>query len=149
MNRRQVVDLLAFLCLSLPLVQGCARNPLDRQAVSGSVAFETKPLDQGLIQFCPVQQHGGLLVGARIVNGRYEIRCDKGLPPGEYVVRISAAVAAPKASPKDQSAHAWSEPLKERIPSKYNLTSGLKVEVKTGTNNVFDFALDGPSAKSR
>jgi hypothetical protein len=40
-----------------------------------------------------------------------------------------------------------SKPLQERIPAKYNATSELTVEVKTGGENVFDFALNGQPGK--
>jgi hypothetical protein len=92
--------LLIALCLPLPLFVGCHDNPLDRQAVSGRVTFDSRPLDHGSIQLCPELAQGGIFAGALIVDGKYNVLCDKGLPPGKYKVEISAAIPGSNAAPK-------------------------------------------------
>ena len=144
MHYRQNI-VLVVLCLPVPLLVGCGRgNSLDRQAVSGQVTLDSKPLDRGSIQFCPELAQGGIFAGTLIVDGKYDVPGDKGLPPGKYKVRISAAQPdTPPTSPKSQSGFATSSPppLRERLPAHYNANTTLTVEVKAGGGNVFDFAL--------
>lgn len=149
----RVFKLFVLLCLLPPL--GCGGNPLDRQAVSGKVVLDSKPLDHGSIQFCPERTQRGIFAGALIVNGKYEVPGSKGLPPGKYTVRISAAIPGSNAAPKGPPGMSMSKPLQERIPAQYNAESRLTVEVKSGGGNAFDFALKtqpgsqyGPSIES-
>ncbi len=137
--------LLLLLCLSMPALLGCNRNPLDRQAVSGRVTLDGKPLDQGTIQFCPKVAQGGIFAGGLVVDGTYEIPLAKGLPPGAYTVRISAAIPGTFAPVQGPPGPSMSRPLMERIPPKYNSNSELTAEVKSEGGNVFDFTLSGQS----
>ena len=72
---------------------GCGPdNPLDRQAISGMVTFDGKPLPHGSISFEP-SQSGGVTSGATVTNGQYDIVAHKGLPSGRYLVRINASMS--------------------------------------------------------
>jgi hypothetical protein len=142
MHRHHYI-VLAVLYLSLPLFNGCGRgNPLNLQAISGCVNLDSKPLDHGSIQFCPDREQGGRFAGSLIVDGKYDVPGDKGLLPGKYTVRISAAEPGSNTAPNSLPGQSMSKPLKERIPAQYNAKSNLTVEVKTGGGNVFDFALN-------
>lgn len=138
---RMAMLLMVLACL------GCgAGNSLDLQAVSGSVTFDGKPLEQGSIQFVPQDNATGLLSGALITAGTYSIPQDKGLPPGKYTVRISSADRssnAPASPPGMES----SVPAKERIPARYNAESQLTAEVTAGGDNTFDFPLTNAATK--
>jgi len=95
-------------CLGLAVIVGVtvfgcgSRNPLGRRAFSGRVTLAGKPLDQGTISFEP-QQQPGFAGGAVILDGRYEVPAEKGLPPGKYLVRIysteGGGVTQPAAGP--------------------------------------------------
>lgn len=126
----------------LPACAGCNRgNGLDLQEISGNVSWNSQPLDNGTIQFSPVATDG-LAGGSVIAEGKYLIPRQKGLPPGKYAVRISAA--DPKSGVPRSSAHApgdESPPLKELLPERYNSKSELSVEVKSGGGNTFNFEL--------
>ena len=138
-NRLVLVSVAVALLL---LGDGCNRGKtLDRQAVSGHVSLNSQPLDQGSIQFSPVDKEG-IAGGVSIADGAYQIPKAKGLPPGKYTVRISAAIPGSNAAPKRKSVTGMSPPpLQERIPEQYNSKSQLAAEVESGGANVFDFDL--------
>lgn len=119
---------------------GVSGDGLNRQAVSGTITMEGSPLAAGTIQFLPdggdpAKAIGG---GAPITGGAYEIAADSGLPPGKYIVTISAPAGGADAGGGPGSGAALP---KETIPEKYNTASTLKAEVKAGASNTFDFQL--------
>lgn len=122
------------LCMS----GGCS-DPLNRQEVTGQVTLKGQPLDEGVINFAPVdsQSTGD---GAQITNGKYRIPRDKGLSPGKYKVTIYAGdgrsgvgTASPDAPAEKAKAG------RERVPAEYNRNSTVVKEVKSGERNNFDF----------
>jgi len=121
---------LSFLLFSsLVLVAGCGEpNPLGRRAIHGKVTFEGKDVDYGAITFQPDAPQHGVSSGAMIENGKYQVKLSQGLPPGSYQVSISSPdrsqVEKVEEMPGDARTFA-----KERIPTKYNLKSTLKLEV--------------------
>ena len=129
------VFLLAFLT-------GCGNNPLGREPIEGTVTFKGAPLDQGSIEFRPVEKRGGVSSGARIADGAYSIPTEKGLPPGEYRVTIFSAAedTSPAPSgPPGSSPMRGPRPSIERIPAQYNRASRIVVEVTDGGENRFDY----------
>jgi hypothetical protein len=139
MQNRSVLITATVVLLSV--CGACNRGKsLDRQAISGHVTLDARPLDSGSIQFSPVDKDG-IMGGISIVDGVYQIPKAKGIPPGKYTVQImsadkSHATARPAGAPGDVP-----PPLKERIPEQYNSKSQLSAEVKSGGENVFDFSL--------
>lgn len=132
------------LLLSLVATIGCgSRDPLNRQAVSGTVALDGQPLDQGTIELVPIDAEHGFVSGGLIINGEFRVPADKGLPPGNYTVRISSAdVSAATGPPQPAGADlADAEPARERIPARYNVQSELTAEVTSGGSNSFTFDL--------
>lgn len=81
--------------------------------------------------------------GAVITDGHYEIPETKGLPPGKYLIRISAAdeSAPPEAMPGESNKIA-----KELIPAEYNRESDVTREVVAGEENIFDFEIPAAGA---
>jgi hypothetical protein len=92
------------------------------------VTFEGKSVDYGGITFQPDDLQHGVSSGAMIENGKYQIKASQGLPPGAYQVMISSPdrsqVEKVEEMPGDARTFA-----KERIPTKYNLKTTLKLEV--------------------
>ena len=127
----------SLMALAATLVPGC--GPSDpRLAVSGTVMFKGRLLDQGRIEFHP-PQNNGTMSGAVIQNGRYEIPRDKGLAPATYEVRIYSydeKGGTTGAIPGEAGLG-----FKERIAKKYNAASTLKADVKRG-HTTFDFSVD-------
>jgi hypothetical protein len=130
-----------FGCLLALTLAGCGgnSNPLQRVAVSGNVSLDGQPLDDGTIQFAPTDP-AGVSSGAVITNGTYSISAEQGLPPGTYIVRISAAEGGPvDVEPGGDATETFA---KERIPAEYNTDSKHTVEVKAGAENTFDFGIE-------
>ena len=132
---------LGQLCLSVlmsAIVIGCG-NSQNRHEIHGEVKLKGVPLDQGIINFFPVDGQG-TGDGAGIVNGVYRIPTKKGLQPGKYKVTIiagdgrSGAGDASPDPPKDGG-----KPGRERIPPEYNIKSKIVKEVTQGGPNKFDF----------
>jgi hypothetical protein len=78
---------------------GCgSSDSLPREAVSGSVSLDRKPLETGMITFLPADASVPTQGGSPIVGGRYEIPRDQGLVPGKYKVVISSGADEPEKS---------------------------------------------------
>ena len=135
-------------CLGLMFVVflgGCGKNPLGREPVQGTITLRGVPLDQGAIEFRPIEKKGGVSSGAVISNGEYAIPIDKGLPPGKYRVMIFSAAAdtSPAPSgPPGSSPMGGPRPTIERIPPQYNVASKVIVEVTDGGENRFDYKIE-------
>jgi hypothetical protein len=134
--RRQSGWLLALVVA----VVGCSTRPADQPeiaAVSGRVTMDGQPLGGVSVVF--ESERGVLSFGNTDDEGRYSvsyIRSAKGAGLGRNVVRIRTPMMGP-ASPL----------RKDRIPSIYNTSSTLAVDVGKG-GNVFDFTLESkPSGK--
>jgi len=112
---------------------------VSRQEVTGDVTLGGRPLEDGIIQFAPLDGQG-TGDGAQIVNGKFRIPPEKGLSPGKYRISIYAGdgrSGAGDASP--DSPYAGTKPGKERVPAKFNEKSELVREVTSGGPNKFDF----------
>ena len=138
MPRRPVRPRFLLTVLALAALGGCGDSQ-NRSEVTGRVTLRGQPVDDGIIQFAPLdgQQTGD---GAQIVQGQYRIPKDKGLAPGRYKVSIYAGdgrSGAGDASP--DSPHAGSRPGKERVPPEYNESSTLVREVTAGGPNELNF----------
>jgi len=136
----------SVLVLSLSfLSSGCGGgDELPREAVSGTVDLDGKPLEKGTIRFTPAAQSNAVSAvegGAMIESGKFSIPRDRGLVPGNYQVAVFGG--GPGASGKSQKGTATGgpSPTKESIPAKYNAQSKLQAEVKKGGPNDFTFNL--------
>ncbi len=128
--------------MGIALVGGCGPpNPQGRLAVSGKVTFQGEPLDQGTIQFTPLDRESGVSTGAMIRDGSYRVEAHRGLLPGKYRVRIFSAEA--KAEGRVPKAPGMPAAVpKERIPARYNIKSTLEAPVTKDGENEFDFDLE-------
>ena len=129
---------LTALAAALLALTACNRDPLQRQAVSGTVTFKNAPVKMGNIDFSPLDGQK-TMVGAAIEDGKFSIPADKGLSPGRYKVTVNAPDRIPKDGPPGSDT---GPQQKELIPAKYNSSSTLEREVKAGQPNVFEFPLD-------
>ena len=130
--------LVGAACLALSA--GCGPgNPLGREALSGTVTLDGQPLASGNIEFTPLAP-GGVSSGETISGGRYEIEAVRGLPPGEYRVRIySSEKSTAPPTPEEAALPALHRPGVERIAPRFNTASQLKAEVTGAGPNRFDF----------
>ena len=122
------------------LAGGCGpANPLGRKAVSGKITLNGAPLESGNISFFP-KSDKGVSGGAVIVDGAYSIETEKGLPEGEYLVRIFAAAPDTRApDPNLPPGPRTSPPGIDLIPPEYNTKSDQVVRVTAEGPNEFSF----------
>ena len=131
--------LLSVAVLLATAITGCGKpDPLNRQAVFGEIALNGTPLPDGTIEFSPVGS--GTSSGAVIQAGKFAISAEKGLPPGDYVVRISAADAGVAATEMPGESNILAAEL---IPPRYNSESDVKFTVKADQENVFTLDVQG------
>lgn len=129
----------AFYLILLPLLlaSGCGESdPLNRQAVSGKITMDGEPLAEGTVEFTPV--NNGVPSGATVKDGVFTIPAEKGLPPGDYVVRVSAANPSGVTAEMPGESNLISAEL---IPERYNTKSELSFHVDENGSNVLDLNL--------
>jgi hypothetical protein len=130
---------LLLIVSGLLLCSGCGPST-NRRPLSGTVTYQGKPLELGVITFLTTSGPSGPVCGARISAGRFEVPVLQGLEPGTYRVAISAA--GPPASPTPEEIAAGASPrAQELIPPQYNEESKLTAEVKADGPNQLDFNL--------
>ena len=116
---------------------GCADATGGREAVSGHVRFQGRPLDQGTIQFVPLDGQD-TASGGPVRAGDYQVTRQQGLKPGKYRVLLSSGTPGQPA-PEEAAPGAPTPPTRERLPREYNADSRQVVEVQKGGPNRFDF----------
>jgi hypothetical protein len=128
-----------LLCLG-----GCSDDLGDRLAVNGAVTLKGQPLDQGSIEFIPLDQPAAgeaeTKSGAPIEQGQYEIPRAHGLVPGKYRVRITAGTGTPPLAPGELPGPSAAS-SKERIPAKYNVKSDIEATVTSSGPNTFNYEI--------
>ncbi len=127
------------VALVVALTPGCGKNdPLRRQSLTGEVKLAGQPLDEGTIQFEPLDEKG-VASGGLIKDGKFAIPNAAGLPAGQYRLMIFApekGAAIQDAMPGDT----MNAPLaKDRIPAKYNTQSRETIDVSDSKKNHFVF----------
>lgn len=118
----------AFSVAAFALFSGCGgSNPLGRKAISGNVTLNGSPVNNGSIEFEPLQE-GGVSSGGVITGGGYSIPAEQGLPIGKYRVVIFATPEAPPLPP----GHMPGDDLpvaKQLIPLDWNKNSKKSIDV--------------------
>jgi hypothetical protein len=139
--------LLTTLVLAALVVSGCGDSGPKRYEISGNVTLKGSPIEEGIIQFEPMDK-GPTMSGASVLKGKYFIPRDKGLAAGKYRVSLYAGDGTSGEGMAGITATADPKPPKgfrgkgiERVPPEYNTKSTLVREVTaSGPNKVtFDF----------
>jgi hypothetical protein len=124
--------------IALTAAVGCGDRQ-NRWEVSGEVRVGGKPVEDGVINFAPLDGQG-TGEGAQIVNGKYVIPQDKGLNPGKYRVAIYAGNGwSGEGDASPDSPNAGKKVMRERVPPEYNEKSTVIKEVTKDGPNKFDF----------
>ncbi|MCA9132795.1 MAG: hypothetical protein KDA45_06560 [Planctomycetales bacterium] len=126
----------AFLCcLSLPLLlSGCGDSGFE---IHGKVMLNGKPMEQGEIQFVPMDSTGGEHVGAVITNGEYAVEDSVRLEEGEYQVQIRSYGSTGRKvwdGMGDGTNKTMVDDFRQILPPKYNDVSELRLTLKPGKN---------------
>ncbi|SIO28361.1 hypothetical protein SAMN05444166_3477 [Singulisphaera sp. GP187] len=128
----------------LALLGGCGgggSDDLPRQAISGTVTLDDRPLPHGFIQFQPVGA-AGVATGGTVADGKYAIDRLQGPTPGDYKVLISSS-SAPEAAAAEPlpPPGAPTPPKSDPIPAKYNSASTLTAKIEASNATPLDFSL--------
>jgi hypothetical protein len=135
--RRQT--LLGLAGAAVIVVTGCGDG---RVRVSGTVVYEGKPLEQGIISFEPADGVGPT-TGGLITDGEYDLTGNARSTTGEKIVRIVGSrksgrkLPAPPPSPPGTMI----DEMIQCIPKQYNEKSTLKVQITPGNDNTHNFEL--------
>ena len=114
---------------------GCNNDGM--YTITGTVTLDGKPVQNGQIDFAPVDNGAGISAGGQILNGKYTVR----IKPGKMGVSISASEIVKKEKPTAEEIERGIDKItKETIPEKYNRRSELKQELLPD-KTVYDFAL--------
>jgi hypothetical protein len=134
-----------FALLLCSFMSGCGGSGLTYKTatVSGTVTYQEKPLDSGLIRFIPNTpvvdgQVAGKPAFGKIENGTYSIPSDRGATVGSNRVEIVSYRKTGKKTPMEDT---MIEETEQILADKYNVKSTLTADVKSGDNKL-DFKLD-------
>ena len=125
--------------VGLLVLSGCGGSGADREAISGAVTLDGKPLESGSILFTP--EGPGSTGGGEIENGQYSLSRELGLSPGSYRVQIQSWRPTGRTI-RDAASGETFDDLVSIIPPRYNERSELKASIEKGIENTFDFALE-------
>ena len=134
----------AMLLLALA---GCGdgtlpKDTFPREAVSGTVNLDGRPLGEGTVQFNPLDlNQGAPVVVAGIKDGKFSTDRATGPVPGKYKISISSRAAIKVIPGEPPGPLPKSEP--EKVPAQYNSKSTITKEVTGGGTNAFEFDLKG------
>ncbi len=121
------------------VVSGCGDSRGDLAPVTGNVKLDGQPLASALVQFMPLEGKGVVSTGRTDDQGNYEMmatRTAMGASRGENTVRITTFEIEDHGGKQ--------KVIRERVPTKYNSASELKVTVKPGRNKLdFDLQTEG------
>jgi hypothetical protein len=120
---------IAAVSLAACLAVGCA--DAGPPAVSGSVTVDGQPLAHGTIQFLPLAGDAPS-EAARIEGGKFKTS----LQPTKYRVQIYAPREANAAAKLDQNGPGGGPTVEETLPMRYNVQSGLTLEVTATRSDV-------------
>ena len=134
---RQVFLLDLLLLSSVIYIAGCGQND-GRQAVSGTINLDGKPLGDGAINFRPAAGTQGPSSGGPIDQGRFTVPAQAGLLPGTYEVTIIAMKETGRVINDPQKG-----PVPELVQVRFNRPPP-HVTVSAGEKNDFEFELHTP-----
>ncbi|QEL14943.1 hypothetical protein [Limnoglobus roseus] len=133
----------AVITAGLLVAAGCGGEG-DKAKVSGSVTFNGKPVDDGYIVFRAADGKGGE-AGAPITSGKYSLSAS----PGQKMVLVSAGTHPDVAKPmsSEEASKQKVDPTKKPAEFIDPAAKGnnAKIEVKSGNEQSFDFALTSGS----
>lgn len=114
------------------VVAGCGSGEARLNKVTGQVTFAGEPVKEGRILFRATGGDQRAYSGA-ITDGAYEVMCDS----GPMRVEVVASRVVPGKYRKGDNGEPDPIPVVEMyIPAKYNSSSTLTAEVKSGANDI-------------
>jgi hypothetical protein len=124
----------AVLLLALPGLVGCG-NDWNTATVSGNVSVDGKPVEDGAINFVPVDGEGWT-AGGIIKHGRYSVR----VPMMSLKVAITASKVVGK-KPIYDAPNSPEMPITvQTVPARFNEQTELRLEVQGNLVKDFDLS---------
>jgi hypothetical protein len=129
-KRRCLARLVALTLAVVPA--GCNHGPAIG-TVTGEVTFDGQPVKDGHVLFSPLDGNGQT-GGGSIRDGK--LLAEK-VPVGKMKVELHGIkLTGKKYKAYDTPESPWQNEVAELLPSKYNFTSELTLEVKRGSQDV-------------
>lgn len=128
--------LAVWLLCGLTTVSACSRSGIERAVVTGTVTYDGRPVEDGMIRFFPIEGTPGPMWGAVINNGEYSCHGKGGVPVGTLAVEIEAYRPAGTSTARvDDPVGDLGDAVGNRqfLPAKYNTHTTLRVEIESGT----------------
>jgi hypothetical protein len=133
---RTLQAFVAVLC-ALVVFGGCGRDRgPERGVVSGTVAYNGKPVSAGMIRFVPAPTSPAPVSVATIADGKYTVDTHGGVPVGTHKVQIeafrkigSAAQSAERLPPGARD----TIPREQYLPAKFNASTQLEITIPSGS----------------
>jgi hypothetical protein len=135
--KRTALSHLGMAVLSLIGLAGCGPSggAGNRAAVTGQVTLDGKPLAQGAIKFAPMDQTQGVVTGANIHDGHFELPAETGAAVGWNRVEITGMrKSGKKAQDPFGPPGQMIEMETSAVAPRFNVSSILKIEIKPGEN---------------
>ncbi len=131
----------ALLLTLVGALAGCG-GP-SHMRVWGEVALNGQPVQEGTIEFTPIDGTPGPSTGGNIKQGQYEVPAHVGpLADGTYAVAIRSMVKSGKTGPHPLNPGERVELLENIIPPAYHRQTTLKVHISDrAAENQHDFRL--------
>ena len=127
------------ICVVIATCFGCGNNGPRRAAVSGHVTLDGQPIDEGVIQFLPVEGTVGPETGGVIAKGQYDIPQQRGPVVGKSRVELRASKkTGRKIQDPTGRPGTLTDEYKEMFPPSSNTNSSLVREIKDD-HNTLDF----------
>jgi hypothetical protein len=147
----RIVSLISIASLAIVSIAGCrGKDRLAVNPVRGQVVYHGHGVPNATVIFHPLGEAAEQLQKMRPYayadrDGRFELKTyvtGDGAPPGEYEVGIIAIAGSDRDSP--QNPQSSSTTLPRELVQKYanQKTSGIKVTVEPGVNNLDPFVLN-------
>ena len=127
--------LAGFVFVGALTVTGC-NTEVARVTLKGKVTLDDKLVENGLVEFEPIDGKTPTAKDGRIINGEYTAQ----VVPGEVIVRITSSEVVGKKKMYDTPDSPLVDDVKERIPKKYNEESTLREKIEPG-RKALDFKL--------
>ncbi len=125
------------ICIVILACFGCGKKGPQRAAASGHVTLDGQPIDQGVIQFLPVEGTVGPETGGVISKGQYDIPRERGPIVGKSRIELRASKkTGRKIQDPTGRTGVQTDETKEMFPSSFNTNSSLVREIKAEPNTL-------------
>lgn len=131
---------LVTICLALA---GCGGGGLETVSVSGTVTYDGKPLENGIVRFVPVDPEGMLATGTLKPGGVFTLatRGTDGVLKGDYKVTVESFLIDETVPEKDRELgiggkksailEKYSDPEKSGLTEQINGSRSISIELQS------------------